>query len=294
MSPRSTSTASRVPARPTATGGSTSPARHARQAQLAHRRRQRRRLFGLALVLVVGTLIAVDVLRDPPARPRWSVGLAGPTSDAPTTAPTPAARSAAPRAAGRVAVTQKGPGTFGYAGGTGLVFGRSGRVQRYRVAVEKGSGVTPGEFAGRVEAILGDTRSWIGGGRVRLQRVPGDVGDVDFTVYLATPVTSEAMCREDGLRTERYTSCRLASGKVVINLARWLTAVPGYGAPLETYQAYAINHEVGHQLGQGHEACLGPGRLAPVMQQQTLGLRGCVANAWPYVEGSRYAGPAVP
>lgn len=268
----------------------------ARQARQVRRRQRRHRLLALALVLVVGGLITVDLLRDPDARPLWQLGQ-------PSRAVTPsaAAQRVQPKdvrqatgTKGQVAVVQKGAGTFGYAAGTGRVLGRAGQLLRFKVAVEKGTGVTPGEFAGRVEEILGDDRGWIAGDDVRFQRIAGSASGADFTVYLATPVTSEQMCREDGLTTDRFTNCRLASGKVVINLARWLTAVPNYGAPVQTYQAYAVDHEVGHQLGHGHEACPGPGRLAPVMQQQTLGLHRCVANAWPFVDGTRYAGAQVP
>jgi hypothetical protein len=189
-------------------------------------------------------------------------------------------------------VLRVGGGTFHVAGMDGPVVGTSGPLLRYQVAVEDGLGVPVEGFAAAVEAVLADPRSWIAGGHQRLQRGSG-TGHVDFTVILASPVLSERMCREDGLRTEQFTNCRLSDGRVVINSARWLTGVPGYSAPLVEYRAYVINHEVGHQLGHGHELCPGPGQPAPVMQQQTLGLDGCQPYGWPFRDGVRYAGPTV-
>ncbi|MBL6278430.1 DUF3152 domain-containing protein [Micromonospora fiedleri] len=185
-----------------------------------------------------------------------------------------------------------GAGQFLVAGEDSPVYGVDGPVARYRVAVEQETGQDAAGFAADVDAVLSDPRSWIGSGDLRVQRV-AELDRADFTVYLATPVTSEVMCAEGGLSTEGYTSCRLP-GKVIINLARWLEAVPDYGAPLEVYRAYVINHEVGHEFGQWHEQCPGPGHPAPVMQQQTYGLVGCLANAWPYLDGQRYAGDLVP
>jgi hypothetical protein len=187
-----------------------------------------------------------------------------------------------------------GPGTYVFARGSSPIFGSAGPLRRFRVAVEAGGPVSVDEFTALVEATLSDPRSWIAGRDVRLRRVPGPRGGADFTIYLATPGTAYRLCRAGGLniysRGQPYTSCRVG-GQVVINLARYLTAVPQYGAPLTTYRQYAINHEVGHALGHQHELCPASGRLAPVMQQQTFGLRGCLAYAWPYWRNHRYAGP---
>lgn len=187
-------------------------------------------------------------------------------------------------------IVRAGAGTFAFAGDLGPVVGQGGGLETYRVGVEDGLGIDPAVFGGAVESILSDSRSWIGEGALRLQRVPGSATST-FVVLLTSPVTSEQLCRIDNLETDQFTSCRLGDGRVVINSERWLTAVPDYGAGLEVYRDYAINHEVGHQFGHGHESCPSPGAPAPVMQQQTYGLQGCVANGWPLINGARYTGP---
>lgn len=199
--------------------------------------------------------------------------------------PSPSAAKAAGAAGGQAVPAT---GTFTWTRGFGPVLGRYGTLRRFRVGVENGLADTGGNFANEINRALGDRRSWIAGRRFRLQRVPASVAS-EFTIYLASARTSGRMCAAGGLTTDGYTSCRLR-GQVIINLDRWLKAVPRYGASLSAYRAYAINHEVGHQFGYGHEKCPGRGKPAPVMQQQTYGLTGCVANSWPYLKGRRYAG----
>ncbi|HZN73267.1 MAG TPA: DUF3152 domain-containing protein [Micromonosporaceae bacterium] len=253
----------------------------------ARARLRRRRSAVLALVLAAAVLVGVDLARGSAPRPTRpaAAGIAlrvpPPATLLPQSAPTRAQPSPTPP-------TTRGSGTFRYADGQGSVLGTAGALRRFRIAVEDGTAAAAAEFAAAADAVLGDPRSWIASGQLRFQRVPRNAS-AEFTIYLATPATSTRMCAAGGLDTNGYTSCRLP-GQVIINLARWTLAVPGYGASLAVYRAYALNHEVGHQLGYGHEACPGPGRPAPVMQQQTLGLKGCVANGWPYVDGRRYSG----
>lgn len=167
----------------------------------------------------------------------------------------------------------------------------SGALKTYAVQVETGAGQDAQDFAAEVDATLADPASWTGQGRWSLQRVSAN--DADFVIRLATPATVDKVCATVGLNTRGYVSCR-AGNFVMLNLDRWLTAIPDYDGDVALYRKYVVNHEVGHRLGYNHVACPGPGRLAPVMQQQTFGLDGCRANGSPYVEGVLVSGPAVP
>lgn len=184
-----------------------------------------------------------------------------------------------------------GKKTWKMATGHSKVAGKRGPLLKYRVVVENGiTGITANQFAARVVSTLSDQRSWIGTGEARLQRVPNSA-KYDFTIYLVTPQTRDYLCGDDAAgRTDRYTSCRNRN-RVVLNVARWVHGVPDYGASLERYRTYMINHETGHRLGHGHQKCPGKGAPAPVMQQQTLGLHGCTANGWPRIDGKLYRGP---
>ncbi|QGN46747.1 DUF3152 domain-containing protein [Micromonospora sp. WMMD558] len=260
------------------------------------------------MVLVLAVVAAVAVVTDQRGADVGAEVVAAPTP-VPSVAPTSAAPSPAPTtvAAEPTArpvfqipgpVPSAGQGTFGYDDRTGPLLGEAGTLRRYRVAVENGAQEDVAEFAATVGEALAGPGSWVDGGRLRLQQVPGDAA-ADFTVYLATAQTAGRMCLAGGVDIRiggrPYTSCR-APGKVIINLDRWRLSVPHFVAmkvPLPVYRLYVVNHEVGHQLGNRHERCPGAGRPAPVMMQQTLFLDGCVANPWPYVDGRRYTGPPV-
>ncbi|SFF44958.1 Protein of unknown function [Actinoplanes philippinensis] len=270
-------------------------------------------LLLLAAALVLLTVVAVSRPSDTPAGPPGHPAAAaspvspsaGPSSlpapsPSPSAVPTDTVKASVFPPAGLLkldgAVPVKGTGRFEYANERGPVAGTGGRIRRFKVAVEKGSGEDVAGFAAQVRAVLEDERSWIGTGTVRMQMV-GGADQADFTVYLATRDTAGRMCEVGGTSIRiggvPYTSCR-AVGKAIINLDRWRTSAPPYleaKADLAAYRQYVINHEVGHELGHRHEGCPKAGGPAPVMVQQTLTLRGCVPWSWPRDKGRDLAGP---
>ena len=69
----------------------------------------------------------------------------------------------------------------------------------------------------------------------------------------------------------------------MLNAERWSGGAESWGTDIDGYRGYLVNHEFGHFLGLSHTPCPAAGSPAPVMLQQTKGLDGCAANAWPTV-----------
>jgi hypothetical protein len=190
--------------------------------------------------------------------------------------------------------TMRGDGTFRILKGHSAAVGH-GKLYRYSIDVENGvTGIDLAVYQALVQQTLADPRSWSGHG-VSLQRV--DSGRIDFHVTLASVLTVRHLC---GYTVHAESSCyspaaMSGTNRVMLNVSRWVRGSTQYVGDLNAYRIYMINHEDGHALGHEHaHQCL-PGGLAPVMMQQTFGLRSavtgqlCQANPWPYPPGVRGA-----
>ncbi|MCU1537936.1 MAG: hypothetical protein JWP82_2287 [Humibacillus sp.] len=157
-----------------------------------------------------------------------------------------------------------------------------GRTVRWSLEIEDGLGIDPGSVATTVATVLKDPRGWQTKDGVRFVNVtPAQAkagAPVDLRITLASPDYTDRLCAP--LQTRGQVSCH-NGGRVVLNARRWLLGADAYGKDLAGYRTYLVNHEVGHGIGHAHEYCGGPGTVAPVMMQQTYGLKGCTAWPWP-------------
>ncbi|GAA1396342.1 hypothetical protein GCM10009599_23860 [Luteococcus peritonei] len=152
------------------------------------------------------------------------------------------------------------------------------RPHRYVVKLETNLDLDVTEVARQVERVLDDERSWVGTTGNSFSLV-SDESTADLTIFLASPDTTDAMCKPLDVRTT--WSCQ--NGKrVILNADRWRYRTPTWQqAGSDEYRAYMVNHEVGHYIGLGHVGCPASGSVAPVMMQQSIRLDGCTINAWP-------------
>jgi hypothetical protein len=132
------------------------------------------------------------------------------------------------------------------------------------------------ELSAILKKAYTDSRGWNLGGQVKFE---SGTSGCDFTVWLSAAdqmTTFGDIC-------DAGWSCEVTPN-IVINYDRWrYTTDPWkkYGGSLEEYRIMAVNHETGHWLGFYHDVCHGAGQPAPVMEQQSIDLQGCVFNPWP-------------
>ena len=128
----------------------------------------------------------------------------------------------------------------------------------------------------KLAATLGDPRGWNANGQVAFIY---DEQNCEMHFWLSAASAMPSF----GEICDPYYSCQVYPN-VVINYDRWTGATDPWNAQrltLEDYRVMVINHEGGHWLGFGHSNCPGAGQPAPVMQQQSVDLQGCVFNPWP-------------
>ena len=138
------------------------------------------------------------------------------------------------------------------------------------------------DFRAKVEETLNDARGWT---RAGLKFVEVNSGQ-DVNVILSDPASLGAT---GGCSSE--LSCTTWANQVIINDVRWregTEASRAGGMSTRDYQHMVVNHEMGHWLGHyAHiDGCTAEngflGGPAPIMLQQSTGLRGCNSfNAWP-------------
>jgi hypothetical protein len=127
----------------------------------------------------------------------------------------------------------------------------------------------------KLEEVYKDPRGWSIGGRLKFEKV--DKG-CDFTVWLSAAKHMPSF----GAVCDETWSCRIGNN-VVINFDRWNNASEPWnkaGLAIQDYRNMVVMHETGHFFGLNHVPCPGGGQRAPVMQQQSINLDGCVFNPW--------------
>ena len=146
------------------------------------------------------------------------------------------------------------------------------RVLTYSVTTDGPVTTNPELLASTADWVYHDLRGWRAAG-IEFRRVPTG-GDFSLVLAHASTLPSyDPVCSV-------LWSCQVGR-YVVINETRFVHGSPNWAGPLDWYQVMVINHETGHFLRRGHSNCPGAGEQAPVMQQQSISLQGCVINPWP-------------
>ncbi|MGC3995130.1 MAG: DUF3152 domain-containing protein [Propionicimonas sp.] len=238
----------------------------------------------IGVVLVLALAVWVNALTAPverEGRPTASVTpIPAPTTATPTPTLTPTPTSGGTESATPAPTPSstlpkvKASGKFDTAGVNVAAANSSGELRRFSVRVETTTALDADKVGTQIAGVLNDPRSWAGSGNVRFALV-GDPGKADFTISIAAPATAKKSCAPE-------PSTCVDGGDLVIDASYWLGGQPPEYPSKSQWQAYLVNHAVGHLLGEKHEGCAKKGKAAPAMMPQEGDLDGCTPNPWPF------------
>lgn len=157
---------------------------------------------------------------------------------------------------------------------------------RYRLARE----ITEDQKK-RMRLYLHDTRGW-GALGYELREVTDNRRRCDVIVHLLEATEMDRKYGQFGhLKGMSITDRGAKPIRIDLHATNWFVPPAAFAENpdaaedrLAQYQAYVINHEMGHALGYDHSKAVAGGPCA-VMYQQTrgTGLAVCEANAWPSI-----------
>lgn len=263
------------------------------------------RAYAIPVLIVLTALVIADAVRSPGVSDEGTQIAQGESSEI-IGAPLPGELPPSGELPEGGPFADAGTGQFRIIPGGTESVGRE-TAEQFSYSVEIEDGIDTVDFGGddsvarMVDATLANPKSWTTGGEVAFRRVSD--AEPSFRVSLASPMTVRENC---GYDIELESSCYNSStGRVYLNLARWVRGARSFQGDIGSYRQYLVNHEVGHAIGfPAHEPCPADGVLAPVMMQQTFGVNNsdihrldpegvvpdndftCRYNAWPFPDGA--------
>ena len=167
---------------------------------------------------------------------------------------------------------------------TDIFVGRIEKKMFYAVQIHERIPIDEGAFfRHKVYDTLNDPRGWgIPFQHTDLHTLLQLPKEKVFIIRLTPP--DELYKKYAEFKERQLSVANMVDRVIDINHCRWTEQCPNKShLPLEEYQQYVILHEVGHMMGKKHPDTddLTYQTKAPVMMQQTLGIRHFSPNPWP-------------
>jgi hypothetical protein len=143
------------------------------------------------------------------------------------------------------------------------------------------------DLSNKIRSVLNDKRGWkqnninfLEVNKPILEELSKNDENV-VKIKLEYDHKTDELCRMNNLSCYRLRHNKVPD--IILNLKNWLGGSLS-NLPVDRYQTYLINHEMGHHLGFDHKTCPGIKCPSSVMQQLTKGpshIYPCYENEWP-------------